>query len=425
MGHIVTTPSGNYRANWRDTAGRQCAKTFKTKKAANAHLAEVESSLNRGTYVDPHAGRLRFGDYAQKWLDARNDERTTMARDASIMRIHVLPRWGDVPFVKIDHLAAQKWITELGSRLSAATVAECYRLANAITKTAMRDRIIGFNPFDGVRVPRRRRTDVDERTISRTDLIERLLPEIPARYRALVAIAGGTGLRWGECAGLRWDAVDLKKGTVRVIRTVVEVAGHVSHKPYPKSRAGRRVVPIPKFALSALKTHEAEVEPGPSGEIFTNTSGGPLRRTLFRSRVWRPALVRAGLLGQVEIAEDDPPSFVARWLNKEGIPQKLIFDSEGDAVSHVTQHAAGGLRFHDLRHSYATWLISKKVPVNVVQEVMGHEQASTTLNLYTHGAEDAHEQIVEVLADFSLTEKEESQIPSPNRTLNNNSELGE
>ena len=46
--------------------------------------------------------------------------------------------------------------------------------------------------------------------------------------------------------------------------------------------------------------------------------------------------------------------------------------------------AAGGLRFHDLRHSYATWLVSCGLPVNDVQRVMGHENASTTLELYTH-----------------------------------------
>jgi integrase len=48
----------------------------------------------------------------------------------------------------------------------------------------------------------------------------------------------------------------------------------------------------------------------------------------------------------------------------------------------------GGLRYHDLRHSYATWLVSDGVPLNVVQRVMGHEQATTTLNRYTHTPDD-------------------------------------
>lgn len=49
---------------------------------------------------------------------------------------------------------------------------------------------------------------------------------------------------------------------------------------------------------------------------------------------------------------------------------------------------AGGMRFHDLRHAYATWLVTDGVPINLVQRVMGHEQASTTLNRYTHTPDD-------------------------------------
>jgi len=60
------------------------------------------------------------------------------------------------------------------------------------------------------------------------------------------------------------------------------------------------------------------------------------------------------------------------------------FVTERAAVAHVASNVAGGLRFHDLRHSYATWLVSCGLPVNDVQRVMGHENASTTLELYTH-----------------------------------------
>lgn len=64
------------------------------------------------------------------------------------------------------------------------------------------------------------------------------------------------------------------------------------------------------------------------------------------------------------------------------------FTTERNAVEYVAEHAHGGMRFHDLRHSYATWLVSDGVPINLVQKVMGHEQASTTLNRYTHALDD-------------------------------------
>jgi hypothetical protein len=172
--------------------------------------------------------------------------------------------------------------------------------------------------------------------------------------------------------------------TVRVLRVEIEVAGTVTVKPFPKARAGRR------DAYPA----------GPAGEVFTNLSGGPLRRTLFRSHVWRPALVRAGLLGKV--VEVGPYKYRAAWSDKSGVEWSTDFTTERDAVAQVASRAAGGLRFHDLRHSYATWLASSGVPVNHLQRVMGHESASTTLNRYTHGSENRDGRVLGAFADDSL-----------------------
>jgi integrase len=93
---------------------------------------------------------------------------------------------------------------------------------------------------------------------------------------------------------------------------------------------------------------------------------------LFRARIWRPSLVRAGLL-------DD--GFEARWTDDTRAAHTERRRTHGRAVHHVARHQAGGLRFHDLRHSYAT--------PNVVQRVMGHERASTTLDLYTRRTDDS------------------------------------
>ncbi|KAB8184696.1 tyrosine-type recombinase/integrase [Microbispora catharanthi] len=129
--------------------------------------------------------------------------------------------------------------------------------------------------------------------------------------------------------GLRWDAVDLDAGTVRVERVAVEVAGTVTHKPYPSPRP----------------------------------AGG--------KSPFRPSSSNCSLCTE--------------------------------AVAHVAKHAAEGLRFHDLRHCYATWLVSDGVPVNDVARLLGHEQMSTTLNRYTHSSRDRYGRARAVFADFSLT----------------------
>ncbi|QJY47783.1 tyrosine-type recombinase/integrase [Pseudonocardia broussonetiae] len=412
MAHITPTPAGSWRANWRDPSGRQRAKTFATKRDAKRFLAELETSLTRGLYVDPHAGRMLLAPYATRWLSSRNDEITTRARDASVMRTHVLPAWGTWALGRIDHTSVQEWISDLGQRRSAATVAEAHRLLSAVLRAAVRDRKIAYNPCDGVKVPRRRKRDTADQIVERNLVRHRLLPVVPLRYRALIATAAGTGMRWGELAGLCDDAIDDGLRTVRVVRTVVEVSGTTTFKPFPKSAAGRRVIPVPSWVRPILATHLEHHPLGDNGLIFGNQVGRPLRRTLFRIRVWRPALVRAGLLGRITHTGDD--RFLATWVESGGATISKPFDTEPAAVSYIAEHAPGGLRFHDLRHSYATWLVDDGVPINMVQRVMGHERSSTTLDLYTRRT-DNHHRILQAmdddggdpdtttLADFPLT----------------------
>ncbi len=76
-------------------------------------------------------------------------------------------------------------------------------------------------------------------------------------------------------------------------------------------------------------------------------------------------------------------------------------------MAHVAKHCAGPCpRFHDLRHSFATWLVSDGVPINDVSKVMGHEQTSTTLNRYTHPSPAYVNRVRDVFADFPLTRPE-------------------
>ena len=393
MGFIDKTPEGRYRAYFREPSGKQRSKTFRTKKDASAFLAEVATSKARGSYVAPHAGRALFADHAARWMESWNTEATTTARDRSVMRTHVLPRWGSWQLARIDHLAVQTWVSEVGERRSPHTVARCYMLTSAVLRSAVRNRLIPTNPAEGVRLPRIRRRDTDERIISRHELQTALLPALPARHRALVATAAGTGLRWGEVAGLRRDALDLDGRALVVLRTVIEVSGSTSFKAFPKSSAGRRTVPLPSWLVPIVWQHLEEWPADSIGPVFANEVGGPLRRTMFRSRIWRPALVRAGLLGRV-VADGDRHR--AEWTDAGGTSHTERAATEAAAVKLVAKNQAEGLRFHDLRHSYATWLVDDGVPPNMVQRVMGHERSSTTMDLYTRRTDNA-DRVLEAL----------------------------
>jgi integrase len=342
-------------------------------------------------------------------MSGRNTEATTAARDASVMRTHVLPQWGSWPLSKIDHSAVQAWVTELGKQRSSDVVAKCYQLTAAVLRSAVSNRLLAFNPCEDIRLPPRRRHDADERIISREELMTVLIPVVPDRYRAIVATAGGAGLRWGEAAGLCADAIDLDQRRLRVIRTIIEVSGQTSFKPFPKSAAGRRTVPLPPWLVEIIREHRESYSSGENGLVFPNAVGRPLRRTLFRSRVWRPALIRAGMLGTVTVVDDE--TVRAGWVDPTGAELTKEFPTEREAVLHVARSCVGGLRFHDLRHSYATWLVDDGVPPNMVARVMGHEKITTTLQLYTRRTDD-ESRILDALTDEPEGDDSDDQNPN-------------
>jgi integrase len=142
-----------------------------------------------------------------------------------------------------------------------------------------------------------------------------------------------------------------------------EVSGHTAFKPHLKSAAGRRTIPLPPWLTEIITNHLASYALGVEQLVFPNTVGAPLRRTLFRARIWKPTLQRAGL----------------------------------DLT----------LRFHDVRHSYATWLVDDGVPVNVVQRVTGHERSSTALDLYTR-RRDGEDRILRALGAPDGADNEEA-----------------
>ncbi|HJT04519.1 MAG TPA: tyrosine-type recombinase/integrase [Pseudonocardiaceae bacterium] len=362
--------------------------------------------------MSPSAGKLRFRVYAQRWAASRNLTARTTERTTSILRNHLLPKWGEWPIGGIDHLSVQEWVTGLSKTLAPATVGKCFGTLRTILRSAMRARLIAVDPTEGVTAPSTYQARPLTATISREAFLGKLLPAAPLDHRAIVAIGGGAGLRWGEAAGLPWGAVDLTRRQLQVGQVAIETANEVTVRPYPKSRAGVRTIPIPDFLVRELGRHRqltvGDATPVPGSLIFPTRNGTPLRRSNFRRQVWRPALVRAGLLGEVAAVGD---TWRVSWVSQSGVRHHRTFATEREAIEHIVKHAEGGLRYHDLRHSYATWLVSDGVPVNVVQRVMGHEQASTTLNRYTHTPDDFGQRVraaFEGPAPFSLPQTSQS-----------------
>jgi integrase len=160
-------------------------------------------------------------------------------------------------------------------------------------------------------------------------------------YRALVLVAAYGGLRIGELAGLTRRRVDLlRDGTVEVVEIITEVEGQLG-TGQPKTRAGRRTVGLPRRVVIELEQHLATyTAPGPDAYVFTAPAGGPLRATGFRGRVWRSAIVAAGL-ESLKVHELRHTA-VALWIAAGASPKEVAAPAGHTSVS-FTLDCYGGL----------------------------------------------------------------------------------
>jgi integrase len=161
-----------------------------------------------------------------------------------------------------------------------------------------------------------------------------------SRHYALFALAVATGMRRGELLGLHWPDVDFEAGTVTVRRTLVMVGQEFVLKE-PKTKASRRTIAVPAFALDARHAHRKKMVARGFADraVFRNCRGGFIRGYNLLRHSFQPILARAKL------------------------PRT---------------------RFHDLRHTHATALLSNGHPIKAVSQRLGHSDISITLRVYAH-----------------------------------------
>lgn len=191
--------------------------------------------------------------------------------------------------------------------------------------------------------------DVDRPKAVKADIMPLTAEQVDAllaaargdRLEALYVLAVTSGMRLGELLGLQWSDVDLKGRAIMVQHSLQELKGKLSLAE-PKTARGRRRIDLPQMAIDALIRHRAQrLKEGLAGVpwVFPNLSGGPWRRSHLHFKEFKPLLSLAGL---------------------------------------------PDIRFHDLRHTSATLLLSQGVHPKVVQERLGHSQISVTLDTYSH-----------------------------------------
>jgi integrase len=330
---IKKRPNGKWRARYRDATGREHARHFDRKVDAQRWLDEETASLVTGNYVNPKDRKVTVDEWCDKWIAGYESNRPSTVKQARVHLARIRKEFGPLPLQAVKPSGVKSWLARLKKEGRQASYVNALhsRLSQVLTD-AMHDGLLTSNPCS-------RRTSPGAGKprpyVATTEQVWQLYGEFEERYRLAVLLGAFAGLRVGEVCGLRPGDVAFEE---REIRPAVQ---------YPadplKTEMSRTAIPVPDELLAELPRQS---EGGPA-TVFAHPDG---------SQVSTWAIER-----QIRAVRSKVP----------GLPE--------------------GFRFHDLRHYYASLLISKGSDIKTVQHRLRHASAKTTLDTYGHLWPDTEE----------------------------------
>ncbi len=249
-----------YRARYVSPDGTEKSKSFpdKQKRLADAWLTNIEADMARGQYIDPRAARVTFREYTDRWLGALTTDLTSRAAVEGRLRLHALPYLGTRPIGSFQPEHIRDWNRRLEDTVRSAQYRRLiFDAVSSVLNAAVDDRLLASNPCRArsVKAPRPAPSRVRPWTAEQVFGVRAGLPE---RYRAMVDLGAGCGLRQGEVFGLAVDNIgDL--GWLYVRQQVKKVRGTLVFAP-PK-RGKLRDVPLDPEVSAALREHMAAFPP--------------------------------------------------------------------------------------------------------------------------------------------------------------------
>lgn len=344
------TPTGKTRwvARYRDHAGKEHAKTFTTQKQAKAFLQEQQRAIRRGEWVDEKTVPT-ISEYWPVWAATATTPGTVSAREQTRKNLGDLE---GMQITKITPSVLRAWVSQL--RTGRDWIPGCTGLAENTVRThwsqlsgcfnsAVEDGIITASPMARVKLGKSPGQGVKPAKIPDLESVQRAIKLLDSTGRdtqaTMIILAASTGMRASEVCGLRWENVDRRKAVVHIVEQAAsahtrnrgELVGEERWAKRLKTPTSYRDVPLPASTLVRLREHRLRHPAAPGEPMFISPVG----------KIWNTKT-----LGMVM--------------------QKV------------------GIRFHDLRHLYASNLIRQGLGVKAVQEMLGHSSASITLDVYTH-----------------------------------------
>ena len=322
---------------------------------------QKELSARLRQHIDSYQGadlteqsRMTLSEWLDQWLESMADtlRHNTLRNYRSYVENHIRPSLGDKQLARITPKDVQRFYDQLGDCLASGTVRRIHTTLHGALKTAQKAHLIANNPTEQITAPKFSYGEKQILTDEQLDVFMKVIAEdeiwCDFFYTELT-----TGLRRGEICGLKWMDFDEVSGTLKVCRTVYREDGSGLTAGDTKTSVGTRKIVLPLSTAALLSKRKASAM---TEWIFPN----PLKPE-------QPA---------------DPGSAYRRLkflLKQAGLPS---------------------IRFHDLRHTFATHALASGVDVKTLSGILGHTKAAFTLDTYTHTTGDMQRRASEVVGDF-------------------------
>ena len=306
---------------------------FPRRRDAEKAVLDLRSTINTGVRSPQTVGEL-VAHYRKHELTLERKAFATVDAHEAYLTLHILPKWKNSRISEVKTVAVEQWLD--GLQYAPATKTKLRNIMSAVFSHGIRHEWMTFNPISKVRTSAKRLREPDVLTPAE---FKSLLPELPLRERAIVMLAGSTGLRRSELFALRWSDVNFLTREVAVTRSCVRNRfGDV------KTEASGKPVPLHQSVCDVLVEWRRDSEYSADDDFLFPSlrmnGKQPLMPDMVLKKIIRPALRRAGIVGKV-------------------------------------------IGFHTFRHSLGTNLRSLGVDVKVAQELLRHANSRTTLDLYT------------------------------------------
>ena len=313
------------------------------KKAAETLLTETLKQLNDGQYVEPVD--MTLGEYLTDWLTKVQVRPSTLDTYKWAVEKQIIPSIGKIELHKVRPIDIENHNAKILKKdISPTSARYQFRVLSIALKKAMRLKLISLNPCDAVDPPKKAKFKAS--ILSPKQLQVLLKDSSDTDYYLPILLATTCGLRRGEACGLCWTDVDLDKGIMSVRNSL----GYKDRKPIlmpTKTDNSERTIKIPKMVIEILKK---------SKKIY--------------------------LANKLAFGEAyDKRDFIWCWEN--GTPRNP------DWLTHqfkeiLDKSSLPMVRFHDLRHSHASYLIQEGVPIKTISDQLGHSSTSFTQDIYGH-----------------------------------------